>query len=96
VTATGPSGEQAIAALDSQGRLLWDYAPAGPYGDIPDPISFNAAPAIGADGMIFAVVSGNPVVLYAMVEKNSTNGGYAGSPWPTARGNRANNGRAGG
>jgi outer membrane protein assembly factor BamB len=98
VTATGPSGEQVIAALDSQGRLLWDYAPGGPYHPRPDGLPgqrFNAAPAIGIDGMILAV-SGDPIVLYAIFEKNSTNGGYAGAHWPTARGNRANNGRAGG
>jgi outer membrane protein assembly factor BamB len=86
VTATGPSGEQVVSALDSQGSLLWDYETPG---------NFWVAPAIGVDGKIFAV-SLNPTVLYAIVENASTNGGFAGSPWPTARGNRANNGRAGG
>jgi outer membrane protein assembly factor BamB len=86
VTGTGPSGERGIFALDSRGRLQWDYHTPG---------DFWAAPAIGIDGMILAV-SLNPTVLYAIVEKNPTNGGYAGAPWPTARGNRANNGRAGG
>jgi outer membrane protein assembly factor BamB len=86
VTATGSSGERVIAALDSQGRLQWDYQIPG---------DFQAAPAIGVEGAILAV-SLDPVVLYAIVENDGANGGYAGAPWPQARGNRANNGRAGG
>jgi outer membrane protein assembly factor BamB len=97
VTGHGPSGEQVIAALDRQGRLLWDFVPMSPSGTSPDgqgiPGHFTTAPAIGIDGKILAV-SGDPIVLYAIVEKSSTNGGYAGSPWPTARGDRANTGRA--
>jgi outer membrane protein assembly factor BamB len=77
-----------VAALDSQGRLLWDYVV--PTGDF-----WHPTLAIGVDGTVFAVTT-DPIVLYAITEKNSTNGGFAGSPWPTARGNRANNGRAGG
>src|SRR5690606_22711866 len=89
-TGIGPSGEPVLAALDSQGRLQWDYVPPGGPGDLG-----RASPAIGVDGTIFAV-SLDPAVLYAFVETHSTNGGYAGAPWPTARGNRANTGRAGG
>jgi outer membrane protein assembly factor BamB len=84
VTATGPSGEQVVSALESQGSLKWDYETSG---------DFWVAPAIGVDGKILAV-SLNPTVLYAIVENGSTNGGYAGAPWPTARGDRSNTGRA--
>jgi hypothetical protein len=34
--------------------------------------------------------------VHAIVENDGANGGYAGAPWPQERGNRANNGRAGG
>jgi outer membrane protein assembly factor BamB len=85
VTGRGPSGLPSISALDSQGRLLWDYQTAGPAS-----ASARQSPAIGI------AVSRDPVVLYAIVETESANGGYAGAPWPQARGNRANTGRAGG
>jgi outer membrane protein assembly factor BamB len=90
VTATGPSGEPVVAALDSRGRLQWDWvAPGGPA-------TFAVqSPAIGVDGTILAV-SRDPIVLYAIVENDGANGGYAGAPWPQARGNRANTGQAGG
>jgi outer membrane protein assembly factor BamB len=88
VTATGLSGEPVIAALDSQGRLLWDYVAPGDPGSLG-----GASPAMTVDGKILAV-SVNPNVLYAIVENGSTNGGHAGSPWPTARGDRANTGHA--
>jgi outer membrane protein assembly factor BamB len=88
VTGPEPRGPT-VVALDSQGRLLWDYV-------VPVGMSFiHQSPAIGIDGTILAVTR-DPIVLYAIAEKASTNGGFAGSPWPTARGNRANNGRAGG
>jgi hypothetical protein len=88
VTATGPSGEPVIAALDGHGRLQWDYAAPGAPGAFG-----RSSPAIGVDGMILAV-SRDPIVLYAIVENGGANGGYAGAPWPTARGDRANTGRA--
>jgi outer membrane protein assembly factor BamB len=86
VTGGDPRGPAILAALDSQARLQWDYvAPAGNF--------VLQSPAIGVDGMILAVTR-DPIVLYAITEKSSTNGGYAGAPWPTARGDRANTGRA--
>jgi outer membrane protein assembly factor BamB len=87
---TGPDtrGPAAVVALDRQGVLQWDYV-------VPIGSSGSPSPAIGLDGTILAVTR-DPIVLYAFVEKGSTNGGFAGSPWPTARGNRANTGRAGG
>jgi outer membrane protein assembly factor BamB len=95
LTGTGPSGQDAISAFDSQGRLQWDYPTPPLLTGEALPRRSGASPAIGVDGTILAI-SANPLTLYAIVEKGSTNGGYAGSPWPTARGNRANNGRAGG
>jgi outer membrane protein assembly factor BamB len=84
-------------ALDAQGRLLWEYGTGG---------WIFGSTAIGIDGRIIAAsfvgpFAGSPSSAYvgtvhAIVEKISTNGGYAGAPWPSARGNRANNGRAGG
>ena len=69
------------SALNSQSRLLWDYPASG------------GAPSINHDGAII-LTAGHELV--AIVENSSANGGYTGSPWPTARGNRLNNGRAGG
>ena len=88
--ASGP----AVTALDAQGSLLWDYEP----GSVPWDDHFFASPAIGVDGTIiatsFSYTDGG--TIHAIVETESSNGGHAGSPWPTQRGNRANTGRAGG
>ena len=73
-----------IFALDSQGRLLWEYPTEGAAG---------GSPVIGLDG---AVVAAAEHELVAVVETDLTNGGYQGAPWPVARGDRANTGRAGG
>ena len=85
----------AVTALDAQGRLLWDYQPGG---DVLSNVDVLGSPAIGVDGTIivtsFSFSDGGTV--HGIVETESTNGGYAGSPWPTERGNRANTGRAGG
>ena len=88
--ASGP----AVTALDSQGRLLWDYEPgSAPWDD-----HFLASPAIGIDGTIIAasVSETDGGTIHGIVETESANGGHAGSPWPTQRGNRANTGRVGG
>lgn len=74
-----------MAALDAQGRLLWNYGTMG---------RALGSPAVGFDGTIIATSFAGTV--FTLVENGSTNGGYAGSPWPTARGGRANSGRAGG
>lgn len=85
----------AVTALDAQGRLLWDYQPGGP---VFTGVLVVASPAIGVDGTIiatsFSQTDGG--TIHGIVETESTNGGYAGSPWPTQRGDRANAGRAGG
>ena len=85
----------AVTALDAQGRLLWDYHPGG---HALSDVHVLASPAIGVDGTIiatsFSETDGG--TIHGIVETESTNGGYAGSPWPTERGNRANSGRAGG
>ena len=88
--ASGP----AVTALDSQGSLLWDYEPgSAPWDD-----HFLASPAIGIDGTIIAasVSETDGGTIHGIVETESANGGHAGSPWPTQRGNRANTGRVGG
>ena len=84
-----------VTALDAQGRHLWDYQPGG-YGF--SGVYVLASPAIGVDGTIIAtsVSYTDGGTIHGIVETESTNGGYAGSPWPTQRGNRANTGRAGG
>ena len=85
----------AIVALDAQGRLLWDYQPGG-Y--VFTGVWILASPAIGVDGTIIAT-SFSPTdggAITGIVETEATNGAYAGSPWPTQRGDRANAGRAGG
>ena len=80
---------RAVTALDAQGKLLWDYHPGG---------RISASPAIGIDGTIIATsfFDRDGGTIHGIVETESTNGGYAGSPWPTQRGNQANTGRAGG
>jgi hypothetical protein len=52
-----------------------------------------ASPAIGIDGTILAASYDH--TLYAIVERDGSNGGFANAPWPKARGNRGNTGRAG-
>ncbi len=88
--ASGP----AVTALDAQGRLLWDYEP----GNVPWDDHFLASPAIGVDGTIIAtsVSYTDGGTIHGIVETESANGGHAGSPWPTQRGNPANTGRVGG
>ncbi|MXZ46322.1 MAG: PQQ-like beta-propeller repeat protein [Chloroflexi bacterium] len=84
-----------VTALDAQGRLLWDYQPGGAvFSDV----HVFVSPAIGVDGTIIAtsVSYTDGGTLHGIVETESANGGYAGSPWPTQRGDRANSGRAGG
>ena len=85
-----------VTALDSQGRLLWDYQPGGGYGF--SGVHVLGSPAIGVDGTIIATSSSDwgGGAIHGIVETESANGGYAGSPWPTQRGDRANTGRAGG
>ena len=90
-TASGP----AVTALDAQGGLLWDYHPGS---GAPWDGYISASPAIGVDGTIiatsFSYTDGG--TIHGIVETESANGGHAGSPWPTERGNPANTGRAGG
>ena len=88
--ASGP----AVTALDAQGRLLWEYQP----GSVPWDDHFLASPAIGVDGGIIAASSTHAEggTIHGIVETESANGGHAGSPWPTQRGNPANSGRVGG
>ena len=85
----------AVTALDAWGRLLWEYQPGG---DVVSDVHVSASPAIGVDGTIiatsFSETDGG--TIHGIVETESANGGYSGSPWPTERGNRANTGRAGG
>lgn len=85
----------AVTALDAQGRLLWEYQPGG---DVFSDVHVFASPAIGVDGTIIATSFSHTDggTIHGIVETESTNGGYAGSPWPTQRGNPANTGRAGG
>ena len=85
----------AVTALDAQGGLLWEYQPGG---DVLSDVRVHGSPAIGVDGTIiatsFSYTDGG--TIHGIVETESANGGYAGSPWPTERGNPANTGRAGG
>ena len=87
-----------VTALDAQGRVLWDYNPGDPWELFPARRHVSASPAIGVDGTIiatsFSLTDGG--TIHGIVETESANGGYAGSPWPTQRGNRANTGRVGG
>jgi outer membrane protein assembly factor BamB len=84
-----PPGRWGIYALDSQGRRLGDY----PKNEAWTSARYHrlSSPIIGFDGSI-VVSAGNELV--SIVERNPTNGGYAASPWPQARGDRANSGRA--
>ena len=88
--ASGPT----VTALDAQGGLLWDFEP----GNVPWDDHFLASPAIGVDGTIIAtsVSHTDGGTIHGIVELESANGGHAGSPWPTQRGNPANTGRVGG
>jgi hypothetical protein len=63
---------------------MWDYQTS----DL-----LFASPAIGLDGTIYGASYDG--TLYAISERGRSNGGYANAPWPKARGNRANAGRAG-
>ena len=87
-----------VTALDARGRLLWDYKPGEAGDSSPARRHVLASPAIGVDGTIiatsFSETDGG--TIHGIIETESTNGGHAGSPWPTQRGNPANNGRAGG
>jgi outer membrane protein assembly factor BamB len=84
-------GRHHVFALAADGSLRWDYPAPGPIFRVP---------AIGLDGMILAASSGSSSaesgILYAIVELDGSNGGFASAPWPKARGDRANTGRAGG
>jgi len=85
VTGSGPSGEPVIAALDSQGRPLWDHHVRR---------HAHGTPAIGVNGTIYGTSYLNPDGgLYAIVEKRPANGGFTDAHWPVLRGNRANTGR---
>ena len=84
-----------VTALDAQGRHLWEYQPGG---HVLSGVYVFASPAIGVDGTIIAtsVSYADGGTIHGIVETESANGGYAGSPWPTQRGDQANTGRAGG
>jgi outer membrane protein assembly factor BamB len=77
--------DRSVWALTVDGRPRWDYPTRGPL---------FPTPTIGLDGTIFAASYDS--TLYALSERDGSNGGYAHAPWPKARGNRANTGRAGG
>ena len=85
-----------VTALDARGRLLWDYQPGG--GAVVSDVRIRSSPAIGVDGTIIvaSVSYTDGGTIHGIVETESANGGYSGSPWPTQRGDRANSGRAGG
>jgi outer membrane protein assembly factor BamB len=88
VVGLAPPGRWGIYALDLQGRRLGDYLKSVDWRlEIRSP----AWPIIGLDGTII-VAAGDELI--AVVEHRPTNGGYAASPWPQARGDRANSGRA--
>ena len=78
-------GGNNLYALAADGTLKWDYPTAAP---VIDP------PAIGLDGAILAPSWDRS--LHAIVGRGGSSGGFASAPWPKARGNRANTGRAGG
>jgi outer membrane protein assembly factor BamB len=73
-----------VHAVAADGSLLWDYPNARPGLE---------PPVIGVDGTI--LVAGDRT-LHAIVELDGSNGGFANAPWPKARGDRGNTGRAGG
>ncbi len=95
VSPLSKTARRSIAALDSKGRLLWDYHSER---------SIRGSLALGVDGTIIAgAYSGageHPSLqegfVYGILETDPTNGGFEGAPWPTERGDRANTGRAGG
>ena len=73
-----------VWAVEVDGSPKWDYQTRSPV---------FTSPAIGLDGTIYGASTDS--TLYAISEGGPTNGGYANAPWPKARGNRANAGRAG-
>ncbi|HSW29143.1 MAG TPA: PQQ-binding-like beta-propeller repeat protein [Longimicrobiales bacterium] len=76
-------------------RRVWAIAPDGtPKWDHPTRGIIVASPAIGVDGTIFAASYDS--TLYAIVERAASNASHAHAPWPKARADRANTGRAGG
>ncbi len=82
----------AVFALDTEGRLVWDYRPGG---------TTFGSPAIGIDGSVLAAFAEASEgswsgMLHAIAENGTQSGGYEGAAWPTARGPRSNTGRAGG
>jgi outer membrane protein assembly factor BamB len=87
VAGRAPPGRRGIYPLDSAGKRLGDY-PKQDAGSLP---IAGASPLIGVDGRIIMVAGDE---LIAVVEHRPTNGGFAASPWPKARGDRANSGRA--
>jgi outer membrane protein assembly factor BamB len=77
----------AVAAFDRDGTQKWRFQPEN---------FASPAPAIGFDGKIYAGASDDAHVetIYAFEEMAGNNGGYRSAPWPQARGDRANTGRA--
>jgi outer membrane protein assembly factor BamB len=73
-----------VWALTVDGHPKWDYQTRS---------RLFASPAIGIDGTIYGASYDS--TLYAISERGRSNGGYGSAPWPKARGNRANTGRAG-
>jgi outer membrane protein assembly factor BamB len=72
-----------VWALNVDGSPKWDYQTRS---------RLFASPAIGLDGTVYGASYDS--TLYAISERGPGNGGYANAPWPKARGNRANAGRA--
>ncbi len=89
-----------VLALDPQGNLLWNTTIT--EAEVLRSPAIRASPAIGIDGRILvgtSLLDGSThfdTQLRAFTENGSSNGGFEGAYWPTLRGNRANNGRAGG
>jgi outer membrane protein assembly factor BamB len=88
------SSDRGVTAVGTDGNVKWHYAMLE---------SHLGSPAIGIDGTIIAASTAfngassvGICTIRAFVEKGTSNGGYASSPWPTARGGRDNSGRAGG
>lgn len=83
------AGGRHLYALAPDGTLKWDH----PIGRRP-----YSSPLIGLDGTVLATSSDSTQVgrLHAIVELDGSNGGFEGAPWPKARGDRGNTGRAGG
>jgi outer membrane protein assembly factor BamB len=75
-----------VSGLEVGGERVWTYE---------EREFAPGAPAIGLDGTIYAGSGGGAVdKLIAITELGGDNGGYRSAPWPTARGDRANTGRA--